>query len=217
MHYIDIPAGPVVEADLQRLCSFPDRIVGVQATGADVHAWLERTVSAFTRIRPGAAEADLVDPRFPPTDFDLPDRVRFSVDLSRPARFDIIGRRLGYGPGRVCDLRLDGAPLRPETPLILAMTDFRACGGGRFPAPATTLFPTGTVVRDAVGDLVLEGSAGPEEPTFDFVPLPEATAIFRTGPGAARHPRAHDRRGLEPIGTDAEGFATYRLHLGARA
>ena len=216
LHYIDIAAGPLVEADLQRLCSFPDRVVGVEATGADLRDWLERTVSAFTRIGPGTAEAGLVDPRFPPTDFDLPERVRFTVDLSRPARFDAIGRRLGYGRGRVSGLSLDGAPIADETPLILAITDFRAYGGGHFPAPATTLFPTGTIVRDAVGDLVLDEVAGTKEPSFDFAPVAAATAIFRTGPGAAAHLGDLAGRDLEPLGIDAEGFAAYRLHLGAR-
>lgn len=216
LHYVDIPRGAIVEADLQRLCSFPDRIVGVEATGADLRAWLERSVSAFARIGPGQTGAELSDERFPATDFDLPERVRFRVDLSRPARFDDAGRETGEGAGRVTDLRLDGAPLAEEAEVILALTDYRVRGGGGFPAPAGgRLLPTGTNVRLAVSRLVAAGAAVEPFPSFEFAPVPGAWAVFRTGPGAVRHLGSVGRLGLERIGRDAEGFAAYRLPLGA--
>ncbi len=214
LHFVDIAAGPVLSADLHRLCPFSDRIVAVAASGAELKDWLERSVSAFATQAAGRFAPRLVDPRFPPMDFDLPDRVRFGVDAGRPPLFDPRGRRLRDGPGRVHDLRLDGRPLEAEAPLILAVTDFRMRGGGGFPLPGgPVLVETGLTAREAVVAALEEGLEPPGPRIFDFHALAHATALVETGPGAARHHDLVADLPLERLGWDAEGFRTYLVHF----
>lgn len=214
LHYVDIPAGPVPEADLRRLCPFPDRIVALAATGADLRDWLERSVSAFATLRPGALALRLTDPRFPPTDFDLPDRVRFRVDATQPPCFDSRGRRLRDGPGRVRDLTLDGRPLADAAPIVLAVTDYRLRGGGGFPLGGrAALAETGLTAREAVLAALAEGLAPPGPRIFDLAPVPHAVALFRTGPGAAAHHDLVADLALDRLGGEAAGFRGYLLRL----
>ncbi len=215
MHYVDIAPERIVEADLRRLCPFSDRIVALRATGADLRLWLERSVSALAQLSPGELTTRMVDPRFPPMDFDLPDRVRFRVDAGRAALFDMQGRRLREGPGRVGDLTLDGRPLDERAPLVLAVTDYRMRGGGGFPIPpGPPLVETGLTARDAVIAALAAGRGAPEDPRiFDLGPVRHATALFRTGPGAARHHDLVADLGLERLGWNAQGFRTYLVHF----
>ncbi len=213
-HYIDVPAGPLREADLRRLCPFPDRIVGIPASGADLRRWLERSVSALARIRPGESGGTLVDERFPAMHFDLPDAVRFAVDLAAPPLFDVDGTRLRDGPGRVLDLRLEGRALDDDAPLVLAVTEYRLHGGGGFPVPMREpLIRTGETALDALQRLLAEKREIPSGHIFDFAPVAGASALYRTGPGAARHAAIIEALALQPVGTGTGGFDTYRLDL----
>ncbi len=212
LHYVDIAAGRVLEADLRRLCPFPDRLVAIAATGADLRACLERSVSALERQIPGEQALRIVDPRFPPMDFDMPGQVRFRVDPGQAALYDARGRRVLDGPGRVSDLRLDGAPLTTEAPIVLAVTDYRVRGGGGFPLPSgPPLVETGMSARDAVVAALAEGMAPPEPAMFDLAPVAHATALFQSGTGAGRHHDLVADLDVEQLGWDSQGFRTYLM------
>lgn len=213
--YVDLAAGPVFEADLRMLHAHRDRIVGLVTDGAALALWLERSVSALNRVRAGRFVPGLVDPRFPASDFDLPDPVQFEIDLSRAALFDAAGRRVADGPGRITAMEIAGRRIEPRHRVILAVTAHRCGGGGGFPRPADgQLIETDETVPVATQLLLSRSERMPAPRIFRFRPIPFAAAAFETGPGAVRHRPALPDLPMRDAGIGSAGFLSYVLGFG---
>jgi len=216
--YLDLPAGPVFDADLRRLHPFSDRVAGIVTDAGQLTLWLERSVSALAQVLPGRLVPSLVDPEFPAADFDLPEPATFRVDLSRPASFGPRGTRRGAPAGRVHGLELDGAPLDPRRPVVLATTAHRVNGGAGFPRPdGRTVIETDETVPLAIQLLL----SGPEDlaaaTAFRLDPLAQALALFQTGPAASLHRPALPGIQVRDMGVNANGYLSYLLAFGGEA
>lgn len=210
---IDIAPGALLRKDFDRLCPYDDAVSVVHTTAAELRWWLERSMSRYRMVRPGQI-VDLVDPGFPPSDFDLPHGVQFTLDLSRPAVFHRAGRQLSFGPGRVADLRIDGVALAPGTPLLVATSSYRARGGGRMSLGAGRLVCEAARMRAAVIDELAAGAIARKVPQFRFRPVRHAVGVVRSGPGAWRY-----LSGLDLVAhclrDGQDGFQRISVDLGA--
>ena len=202
LSYTDVPAGPVALRHLADLSPYPNTLCALRLDGRTVRSWLDHAASAFLTVPPGAREAPLVDPGWPGYNFDTLWGLTYTIDLSRPA-----------GSGRVRDIRLGGAPLDDDTPLIVATNSYRAMGGGGFPGacPDAVVHASGLTVRDAIAaHLARIGRfAPPARPAWRFAPMPGTTVLVETGPGVRpylgpRHAEA---------GETENGFLRLRLAL----
>ncbi len=114
-----IAKGPVRLRDAMRLYPYDNTLVMVTLTGAELRAALEQSCRylapyTFEHGKP------LADPSVPGYQFDMAEGVSYTVDLAKP-------------PGeRVSALTFRGAPLDPATPLRVAVSSYRANGGGGF-------------------------------------------------------------------------------------
>ncbi|PZX19069.1 2',3'-cyclic-nucleotide 2'-phosphodiesterase/3'-nucleotidase [Palleronia aestuarii] len=219
-NYVDIPSGEVTLGQLLTLYPYTNRIAALKASGGLLREWLERSVSAFHRIAPGATNALLIDPRFPSFDLDLADRVGFEIDLSRPPRYGPQGQLLDARAWRVRDLRFLGKKVREDDIFVLALSEFRAQGGGGFPVGATRRLElhSSVEVHDAIRDLLGTGQAIRfEKQAFTFTPMPHTSVNLLTGPGSIAHLR--DLAGLS-IGAPEQlptGFVRLRVDLASDA
>jgi 2',3'-cyclic-nucleotide 2'-phosphodiesterase (5'-nucleotidase family) len=119
----EFPAGEVTERLLHALYPYPNTLVVVRLTGAQVLAVLERAVSGWVRVEGSAAEGLtlLRDRRVPPYAFDTLEGATYAVDPTAP---------VGH---RIRDLRVGGAPIDSHASFTVVMNSYRAAGGGGYP------------------------------------------------------------------------------------
>ncbi|MCL4676683.1 MAG: bifunctional 2',3'-cyclic-nucleotide 2'-phosphodiesterase/3'-nucleotidase, partial [Pararhodobacter sp.] len=74
-YFTDVPAGPVAIRNVADLYLYPNTLMAVRITGAQVREWLERSAGMFNQITPGGADQLLLNPSFPSYNFDVMDGV----------------------------------------------------------------------------------------------------------------------------------------------
>lgn len=214
-NYTDIPCGHLTARNIADLYIHPNSPVALRVTGADLAMWLERSVSLFRQILPGARDACLINPDFPAYNFEMIHGLTYRVDLSQPARFDCLGQIARPGATRICGLSFNGRPIDPTQTFVLVTNSYRASGGAGFAAtdPPDVVMEESRPLRRILRDhIVRQGRIAPHSrPGWGFCPMPGTTVVFDTGPGAAAHASAID--GLEPVGLQPTGFLRFRLSL----
>ncbi|MCL4189576.1 MAG: bifunctional 2',3'-cyclic-nucleotide 2'-phosphodiesterase/3'-nucleotidase [Rhodobacteraceae bacterium] len=216
-NFTDIAAGPLTMKDVAELFLYPNQLRALRLRGAEVAEWLERAAGQFRRVTAGAVDAQLVDPAFPCHNFDVIHGLTYSIDLTRPARYDAEGRLVAPAARRIRDLARDGQPLDPEEELILVTNDYRAAGGGRFPGcgAGRELIAGPTTNRAALAaHLAAAKAVAPATgEVWRFAPMPGTSVTFETGPGALAHLPAPGGRAILPAGPGIGGFLRFRLIL----
>lgn len=217
--YTDIPAGPVILRHLIDLQVFPNDLLAVVVSGAQLSEWIEMSAGLFRQVAAGTTGGMLVDSAMPGHDFDVIHGLTCKIDLSQPARFGPGGFPQRTGVGRVRDLRHRGKPVDPAQRFVVAVNSYRASGGGHVAvlrdAPHVAL--PRLSVRAALRDYL--AGALPRDPIeevpqpWSFVKMPGTRVIVRTGPGARSHFHELDGLGVETAGIDPDGFLRLILPL----
>lgn len=218
-NFTDIPAGPVRMRNLSDLYVFPNTLVTLAMTGAEVADWLEQSAALFRQIMPGDTDAPLHDIAVPSFTFDIIPGLSYAIDLSQPPRFDPEGRLIHPDARRIVGLSLGGRLLRPDERLLLVTNNHRA---SRATAAASTsgrkpeiVLADGTRSQTVLADHIRRKSVvgAPPQRNWHFLPMPGTTVRIATGIGAQSH--LSDIAAYRPqfLAQDAEGFAHYRLHL----
>lgn len=218
-YYTDVPVGPVAIKNVADLYLYPNTLMAVRITGAQVREWLERSAGMFNQIEAGGADQILLNPSFPSYNFDVIDGVSYQIDLSQPARYGNDGAVVNPDAHRIVNLTFNGAPIDEAAEFIVATNNYRANGGGHFPGAdgSTIVFRAPDTNRDIiVRYIVSNGTIAPAaDGNWSFAPMPGTTVLFETGPGAARYIDEVRARGvqMEAAGDGQNGFALYRIAL----
>lgn len=216
-NFTQIPAGPLRMRNLSDLYPFPNTIVTLLLTGAEVADWLERSAAIFRQVTPGAVDAPLHDAGVPSFLFEVIPELSYAIDLSQPARFDGQGRLVQPGSRRITGLRFGGRPVDPHDEFLLVTNSHRA-GRARLQDPSAdpqVVFTDGARVQSVIAAHVQAKRRVGDAPArhWHFLRMPGTSVTIATGEGAARH--LDDLATYRPqlLGRDAEGFTHYRLHL----
>lgn len=214
-NFTDISAGPFRMRDLSALYAFPNSVVTLALTAADVADWLERSATIFRRIQPGDCDVQLHNPDAPAFSFDCIPGLDYAIDLSQPARFDVAGTLINPDAQRIVGLALEGRVLDPAEPLLLVTNNHRA---SRIPAGVSgpqIVLSDGVRVQAILAEYIRsqEVVSAPPRRNWHFLPMPGTSVRIATGSQAAKAlgDVAHLRP--EPLLQDAQGFLHYRLHL----
>ncbi|MTJ80435.1 MAG: bifunctional 2',3'-cyclic-nucleotide 2'-phosphodiesterase/3'-nucleotidase [Telmatospirillum sp.] len=217
--FTDIPAGPVALRHVADLYPYPNLITAVRVNGVQVKGWLERAAAFFSRRDPGREEPQpLVAGRHPAYNFDVIAGLTYSIDITRPARYDTGGRLLDAEAGRIGDLMLDGRPLADDQEVIVVTNNYRASGGGSFPGldGGNIVFQGPDANRDAIVRYVEEKGTVPAPAPgvwrFKAPPRP-LVATFDSAPAGRDHLAAYPA--IRFIGEGEAGMARYAVTLGA--
>jgi 2',3'-cyclic-nucleotide 2'-phosphodiesterase/3'-nucleotidase len=112
---------------------YPNTVKAVRITGAQVRQWLEMSAGQFNRIDPqGAPEQNLINDSFRTYNFDVIDGLRYTIDVTQPARYDSNGKLVAAGARRIRDLQHQGKPVDDAASFIVVTNNYRASGGGGF-------------------------------------------------------------------------------------
>jgi 2',3'-cyclic-nucleotide 2'-phosphodiesterase / 3'-nucleotidase len=191
-YYTDIPAGPVVVRHVADLYVYPNTVKVVRLTGAQVREWLEMSAGAFNRIDPnGAPEQNLLNTAFPSYNFDTIDGLTYRIDVTQAARYDRSGKVVAADARRIQDLRHNGAPVADDAVFAVVTNNYRAAGGGNFPAldGSTTVAEGPDENREALMQYLQ--TAKNFDPSADnnwrINPVPGVKLRFVSGAGGIAH------------------------------
>ena len=218
-YYTDVPVGPVAIKNVADLYLYPNTLMAVRITGAQVREWLERSAGMFNQITPGQPDQILLNPDFPSYNFDVIDGVTYQIDLSQPSRYDNNGAVVNEGAHRIVNLMFNGTPIDEAAEFIVATNNYRAGGGGHFPGAdgSTIIFQAPDTNRDIIVRYIVQnGTISPAaDGNWGFAPLPGTSVLFETGPAAEQYVAEVRARGveMEPAGPGENGFALYRIAL----
>ncbi|WP_159727254.1 bifunctional 2',3'-cyclic-nucleotide 2'-phosphodiesterase/3'-nucleotidase [Methylosinus sp. Ce-a6] len=213
--YIDLDAGAVALRHVADIYPYPNTLVAVRVTGAQLREWLECAARVFLRVdRDAAGPQLLIDRRTPSYHFDVIAGLDYRIDVSAPARYDSNGSLLSSDAARIVDLRHDGRAIDPAQEFIVVTNNYRADGGGKFPGldGRNIVLRAPDSNRDAIERFLRRGGAIPDARPWSFAPLGRrVTVAFDAAPAATR--RLAEASGLRATTREEAGYARYEYDL----
>jgi 2',3'-cyclic-nucleotide 2'-phosphodiesterase / 3'-nucleotidase len=222
-YYTDIPAGPIAIKNVADLYIYPNTLKAMRLTGAQVREWIEMSAGQFNTIDPkGAAEQPLVNNAFPSFNFDTIDGVTYELDLTQPAKYDTRGAlntaTAVVSKGRVKNLSYNGQPINDAAFFIIATNNYRAFGGGNFPALGAdkVILDAPEENREALVEYLADASktsGGKVNPSADnnwrILAVPGITLTFVSSSAATKFLAAH--KNIKLLKDNGDGFSTFAL------
>lgn len=217
LNFTDIAPGSLQMRNLSDLYPFPNSLVALSLTGAEIAIWLERAVTVFNQIAPGDSQMPLLNPDVPGFAFEVIPQLSYAIDLSKPARFNPQGRLVNPEARRITGLSHNSRPVRDEDRFLLVTNTHRA-GRARLHDPDTKLqvvFNDGSRMQSVIAAHLQRNGfvTGPIRRNWHFLPMPGTSVVIASGERSAPH--LADIASFRPIalGAASDGFAHYQLHL----
>ncbi|WCN07849.1 bifunctional 2',3'-cyclic-nucleotide 2'-phosphodiesterase/3'-nucleotidase [Marinomonas mediterranea] len=211
-YFTDVPKGDIALKNVSDLYIYPNDLKVVKLSGAQVVEWLERAAGQFNQIDPSVNVTQaLVNNAFPTYNFDVIDGIDYKIDVAQPARYDSEGVIVNPDAHRITDVRFDGYKLDPNQIFLVATNNYRASGGGKFPAldGSTTVIDAPDKNRDVIANYLLtQKTINPAaDQNWRFADFGNAKVSFTTSPKAKD--LAADN--IIYVGEDSNGFAVFEL------
>jgi 2',3'-cyclic-nucleotide 2'-phosphodiesterase/3'-nucleotidase len=149
-------AGPVTWRWVHAFYVYPNTLVAVRLTGAQIRDVLEHAARYYDGLECDAEGCTVVgDAAIPLYNVDNMAGVSYRIDPTRPEG------------SRIRDLRYKGLPLDPEAELVVACNSYRAAGGGFYPhlEQAEVVWRSSEELPDLIGDYL--GEHRPWVPVVD--------------------------------------------------
>ncbi|WP_369903277.1 bifunctional 2',3'-cyclic-nucleotide 2'-phosphodiesterase/3'-nucleotidase [Bacillus manliponensis] len=125
-YYTDIPAGTLAIKNVSDLYVYPNTLYAVKVNGAQVKEWLEMSAGQFNQINPTEAEEQsLVNINYRTYNFDILDGVKYEIDVTQPAKYDIDGKVVNPNANRIVNITYDGKPIVDNQEFIVATNNYR--------------------------------------------------------------------------------------------
>lgn len=215
--YTDVPQGPLALRHVADLYAFPNSIAALRVTGAEVIEWLERSAAAYNRIHPGSTETLLRNSDVAGYHFEVIEPLDVVYDLTRPSRYDPVGKLIDPSAHRVRKVRFQGKPLDRKAEFILCTNSYRLGGAGGFAdhTRSNVVLSDGRVTRDILRDHVAlqHCVTAHGRGQVRIAPIRDTTALFETGPGALAHLDEIAHYTPELRGTTRSGFLRLKIDL----
>ena len=221
--YTEIGKGTLSFRDVVDLYPFPNTLVVLKVTGAQLKERLECAAGQFNQINPSSREPQmLVNADFPSYNFEVMDGVEYQIDVTQPARYDVHGRLIRPEAERIKALTWQGRPVDPEQHFLVAASSYRA-HDGRFAEPGveSVVFASPRKRRDILADYIERQTRERgvihvrTDHNWRLMPVtnPALDLRFETSPSAkaARYIATHAIHKMTFLHENDDGFAVYHV------
>ena len=228
--FVEVEKGDMTFRNAADLYLYPNTLVVVKATGAEVTEWLECSAGMFNQINPQSeAPQSLVNwDGFRTYNFDTISGINYQIDLTQPAKYDVDCQPVNPQANRIKNVTYQGKPIDPKAVFLVATNNYRAYGGKfagtgdkhiAFASPDENrsvlagYIAAETKAKGAVSALA--------EQNWTFVPVKTDKKLdirFETSPGdkATQFIKENAHYPMTRVGTDDVGFAVYQVDLTAK-
>lgn len=238
--YVQVPKGTLTLRNAADLYLYPNTLVAVKVTGAELKDWLECSANQFNRIDPHSNQPQqLINYNHPTYNFDVIDGVSYQIDITQPSKYGRECELLNPAASRIVNLsyRDSTGKVFAEAELaakqfIVATNNFRAFGGkfaGTGSDKVVLELPDSN--REALVSYIESQSAYNQttgqydsavnpaaDHNWSILPIHSNTTLdirFTTqnSERAEAFIKANQRQPMTKLGIDALGFAEYRIDL----
>ncbi|MFB2780345.1 bifunctional 2',3'-cyclic-nucleotide 2'-phosphodiesterase/3'-nucleotidase [Shewanella mangrovisoli] len=239
--YVQVDKGALTFKNAADLYLYPNTMVAVKATGAELKDWLECSANQFNQIDPTkTTPQELINWDGHPTyNFDVLDGLTYKIDVTQPSKFDRDCAVVNANANRIVDLSYTDANGKVFTgeefaakEFIVASNNYRAFGG-KFAGTGSdhVVLELPDTNREALAAYITaqsqfnettgkyDGMVNPSaDYNWDFKTISTSVALdirFQTQDSdkAAAFIEANKQREMTKISKDELGFAVYRINL----
>jgi len=224
--YTEVEKGELTFRNAADLYLYPNTLVVMKVSGAQVKEWLECAAGQFNQIDPQRRDPQsLINWDFRTYNFDVIDGVDYQIDVTQPARYDGECQLIHPDASRIKNLSWQGKPVDPHATFLVATNNYRAYGGkfagtgDRFIAFASPDENRAVVAAYISAETKKQGKVRPQaDNNWRLAPIESSVPLdirFETAPGekATAFIRSHARYPMQPQGSDEIGFALWKVDL----
>ncbi|WP_025672770.1 2',3'-cyclic-nucleotide 2'-phosphodiesterase [Salinivibrio socompensis] len=224
-NFTEVEAGQLTFRNAADLYLYPNTLVALKVSGAELTQWLECSAGQFNQVEPHAEQPQsLINwEGFRTYNFDVIDGVEYQIDITEPARYDGDCNEVNPNASRIINLTYQGKPVDPEQTFLIATNNYRAYSG-KFPGTGSDhiAFAAPDENRTVVANYISRVSKEQGEVTvsadnnWSIAPIEgDAVVSFETSPSdkAAQFIEQKGQWSMTRQGTDEVGFAVYHVDL----
>ncbi|EOW6646914.1 bifunctional 2',3'-cyclic-nucleotide 2'-phosphodiesterase/3'-nucleotidase [Cronobacter muytjensii] len=225
--FVEVEKGQLTLRNAADLYLYPNTLVVVKATGAEVKEWLECSAGQFNQIDVNSTTPQplLNWEGFRTYNFDVIDGVNYQIDVTQPAKYDGECQTVNPKAERIKHLTFNGKPIDPKATFLVATNNYRAYGG-KFAGTGDSHIAFASPDENRAVLAAWIGAetkrAGEIHPAADnnwrLAPINSRQKLdirFETSPSdkAAAFIKEKAQYPLKKVGNDDIGFAVYQLDL----
>ncbi|ELQ6216097.1 bifunctional 2',3'-cyclic-nucleotide 2'-phosphodiesterase/3'-nucleotidase [Cronobacter dublinensis] len=225
--FVEVEKGQLTLRNAADLYLYPNTLVVVKATGAEVKEWLECSAGQFNQIDVNSAKPQplLNWDGFRTYNFDVIDGVKYQIDVTQPAKYDGECQTVNPKAERIKHLTFNGKPIDPNATFLVATNNYRAYGG-KFAGTGDSHIAFASPDENRAVLAAWIGAetkrAGEIHPAADnnwrLAPINSHQKLdirFETSPSdkAAAFIKEKAQYPMKKVGNDDIGFAVYQLDL----
>ncbi|ERK17414.1 2',3'-cyclic-nucleotide 2'-phosphodiesterase [Pantoea sp. AS-PWVM4] len=224
--YVEVEKGNLTFRNAADLYLYPNTLVVMKVSGAQVKEWLECSAGQFNQIDPHSAKPQsLINWDFRTYNFDVIDGVQYQIDVTQPARYDNECQLINKDASRIKDLTWQGKPIDPDMTFLVATNNYRAYGGkfagtgDKFVAFASPDENRSVVAAYISSETKAHGEMKPQaDHNWRLAAIHTSTPLdirFETAPGAKATGfiQQHADYPMKAVGSDEIGFAIWQVNL----
>ncbi|MGY4675101.1 2',3'-cyclic-nucleotide 2'-phosphodiesterase [Ursidibacter arcticus] len=225
--YTEVDKGELTFRNAADLYLYPNTLVVVKVTGAELKEWLECSAGMFKQIDPSNAQPQsLLDwTGFRTYNFDVIDGVQYQFDITQPARYDGECKLINDKANRVVNLTYNGKAVDPKAEFLIATNNYRAYGN-KFPGTGDShiVFAAPDENRQILANYIsaeskINGQVSPSaDKNWRIAPIVSKAKLdirFETSPSdkAKAFIAEKAQYPMTFLNTDETGFAVYQVDL----
>ncbi|WP_105660032.1 bifunctional 2',3'-cyclic-nucleotide 2'-phosphodiesterase/3'-nucleotidase [Cronobacter dublinensis] len=225
--FVEVEKGQLTLRNAADLYLYPNTLVVVKATGAEVKEWLECSAGQFNQIDVNSAKPQplLNWDGFRTYNFDVIDGVKYQIDVTQPAKYDGECQTVNPKAERIKHLTFNGKPIDPNATFLVATNNYRAYGD-KFAGTGDSHIAFASPDENRAVLAAWIGAetkrAGEIHPAADnnwrLAPINSRQKLdirFETSPSdkAAAFIKEKAQYPMKKVGNDDIGFAVYQLDL----
>ncbi len=131
--YVQVDKGDLAIKDAADLYLYPNTMVALKITGAELKEWLECSANQFNQIDPATTDSQqLINREGHPTyNFDSIDGVTYNIDVTKPSNYDrdCVAQGIEGGSQRIVDLKYKDEAVKADQKFIVITNNYRGYGG----------------------------------------------------------------------------------------